>query len=264
MGNEKFVSRIGFVDLCADNPQRILRISEKPVLDIGEPGSFDDNGVVPIQLLKHDGRLMLIYVGFQLGTQIPYTLFPGIAYSDDGGSTFYREKTVPFLDRIQKERFIRTAPHLIYENGKWKIWYLGGDDWIVVNGNRKPVYRLFCLETDSLERTNERGRLVFDISEEIHGYGRPILRKSLSGGWDMFYSSRYRDHGYKLEWAHSVDRENWMHLGELPGFNHQRAAWESDMTCFGHPLTVGKQEYLFYNGNNYGRSGFGWAERINE
>ena len=33
------------------------------------------------------------------------------------------------------------------------------------------------------------------------------------------------------------------------------------MTCFGAPLTVDKRELLFYNGNQFGRTGFGIAWR---
>jgi hypothetical protein len=38
-------------------------------------------------------------------------------------------------------------------------------------------------------------------------------------------------------------------------------AWHSAMTCFGAPCRVGEVEYLFYNGNRFGRSGGGVACR---
>ena len=41
------VSRIGFVDVSADNPAEVISVSPEPVLDIGIPGAFDENGVVP-------------------------------------------------------------------------------------------------------------------------------------------------------------------------------------------------------------------------
>ena len=39
------VGRIGYVDVNKNNPLKIINISSSPVLDIGEPGTFDDNGV---------------------------------------------------------------------------------------------------------------------------------------------------------------------------------------------------------------------------
>ena len=44
------VGRIGYVDVEAANPLRVLQVSREPVLDIGVPGTFDDNGVMPISL----------------------------------------------------------------------------------------------------------------------------------------------------------------------------------------------------------------------
>ena len=43
----KGVSRVGFVDVSADNPAEVIGCSREPALDIGVPGAFDENGVVP-------------------------------------------------------------------------------------------------------------------------------------------------------------------------------------------------------------------------
>src|SRR5262245_17546081 len=51
------VGRIGYIDLDEDDPRRVLRAAREPSLDIGEPGMFDDNGVLPSSVVKHDGKL---------------------------------------------------------------------------------------------------------------------------------------------------------------------------------------------------------------
>ena len=38
------ISRIGFIDVAADNPKKILYIHQEPILDLGQNGCFDDNG----------------------------------------------------------------------------------------------------------------------------------------------------------------------------------------------------------------------------
>ena len=57
------VGRIGYVDVNPDNPTEIIEVSRKPVLDIGRRGCFDDNGVVPISILKKDNKIFLYYIG---------------------------------------------------------------------------------------------------------------------------------------------------------------------------------------------------------
>ena len=65
------VGRIGFVDLNPNNPTEIIAVSEEPALDVGLPGTFDDNGVVATSIVQmDDGRLFLYYAGFELSHHI--------------------------------------------------------------------------------------------------------------------------------------------------------------------------------------------------
>jgi len=38
------------------------------------------------------------------------------------------------------------------------------------------------------------------------------------------------------------------------------AGWDSDATCYPAVIQMGNRTLLFYNGNGYGRTGFGVAE----
>jgi predicted GH43/DUF377 family glycosyl hydrolase len=61
------VSRVGYVDVDAEDPARVVRVSAQPVLDVGIPGTFDENGVVPCAVLERDGGLHLYYAGYKVG-----------------------------------------------------------------------------------------------------------------------------------------------------------------------------------------------------
>ena len=50
------VGRLGFVDLDARNPLRVLRVADRPVLDIGVAGTFDENGLTPMCIVENEGR----------------------------------------------------------------------------------------------------------------------------------------------------------------------------------------------------------------
>ena len=54
--DETTVGRIGFVDILADNPSEVVKVSEEPVLDIGRPGAFDENGLLPTSIVDVDGH----------------------------------------------------------------------------------------------------------------------------------------------------------------------------------------------------------------
>jgi predicted GH43/DUF377 family glycosyl hydrolase len=70
--DENNVGRIKFIDVDAKNPQKIIDAPNKIILDIGEDGAFDDNGVVPISIVRDGDKILLYYIGFQLGVKTPY------------------------------------------------------------------------------------------------------------------------------------------------------------------------------------------------
>src|SRR6185437_9982518 len=93
------LSRIGYVDVRADDPAAVVRVSAEPVLDIGRAGCFDDNGMILGDLVDAPGGLHLFYVGFQRVARAKFLAFSGLAVSRDGGNCFRRVQETPILDR---------------------------------------------------------------------------------------------------------------------------------------------------------------------
>jgi hypothetical protein len=255
------VGRVGYVDVDASDPRRVLAVSRRPVLDVGEPGTFDDNGVNPVCLVEHGGRTLLYYVGWQLGVRVRYYLFVGLAVSDDGGESFRRCSRVPVLDRSDGERFVRTAANVRLEGGVWKMWYVGGSEWLEVGGKSVPSYRLRYLESQDGLHWGPSGRLCLDFNPpDEYGFGRPfVVRKG--DGYAMWYSIRSVSKGYRLGYAESPDGLAWERKDHEVGIDVSPAGWDSEMMCFSSLVSVGGATYLFYNGNNYGETGFGVAVR---
>ena len=94
------IGRPGYLDVLVDNPFKVINYSEKPLLEIGSEGSFDDNGLILCSVLKNpDDSLFMYYAGFELCNKIRYRLLTGLAISKDGGNTFKRFSRVPILER---------------------------------------------------------------------------------------------------------------------------------------------------------------------
>src|SRR5262245_38778895 len=60
--DEHRFGRIGFVELDARDPTRILDESTEPLLDLGEPGAFDDCGVNASCAIDVGGTTFLYYI----------------------------------------------------------------------------------------------------------------------------------------------------------------------------------------------------------
>jgi hypothetical protein len=256
----EMVGRVGYVDVDAANPSRVLRVSREPVLDIGEPGAFDENGVVPTCTLEVEGRLYMYYVGYQLGWQVRYYQFEGLAVSDDGGDSFRRVRRVPVIERSDPEMLNRTSAFVRRRGPRFQMWYVGGSDWTVVNGKALPMYTIKYLESDDPARWGPEGRVCIDYeSEDEHAFGKPFVIED-GGLHKMFYSVRTRSKGYRLGYAESADGVSWERKDSEVGLDVSASGWDSEMVAYAAVVRLPGRAYMFYNGNNLGESGFGYAE----
>jgi hypothetical protein len=76
----------------------------------------------------------------------------------------------------------------------------------------------------------------------------------------MFYSAGTETEGYRLAYAESEDGIVWQRKDEEIGIDVASNGWDSEMQCYPSVVSAGERTFLFYNGNNYGKDGFGYAE----
>lgn len=257
--DEISVGRIGYVDVRVSDPTRPLAVAEQPVFDIGAPGTFDDNGVIPCCTIRDATGLRLYYSGFQKQTKIPYTIFSSVATGDAAGKGFVRASSAPSLDRTESELFFRAAPFVLYDEGRWRMWYIGGSSW-TDDGMGKPLPLYSLRHTQSRDGLEWRGPSVECLApagpEEI-GFGRPFILRQTSG-YRMWYSVRKRK-GYGLGYAESADGLGWVRKDEAAGISCSDGGWDSEMICYTAVVPADGGWLMFYNGNGYGRTGVGVA-----
>lgn len=256
------ISRIGYVDVDADNPTKVLHVSEKPVLDRGRDGCFDDNGVIMGHVLQEQGRLLMYYVGFQLVKRAKFLAFTGLAESFNGGETFQRVSEAPVLDRSIEGNMIRAVHTAMFENGVWKIWYAVGDDWQLINGVPYPKYNIWYSESVDGRVFPERGTLCVDVQGDEYRIGRPSVYRTAQG-YMMFYTKGgVSGEDYFPGVAYSLDGIHWERKDKEFGLSLGEASFDDRHLCYPRLITANGRTFCFYNGNNMGAEGFGVAELL--
>jgi hypothetical protein len=257
--------RIGYVDVHPKNPSEIVSVSPNPVLDVGRPGCFDDNGVVPISILRVNGKVYLYYIGFQLGIQVPYYMFCGLAVSTDNGNSFERYSDVPVLDRRDNDLYARCGCFVMHDadDGLFKMWYVGshGKGWTKNDsGKMLPLYMMkYISSSDGIHWDTEPplNCLEYATADE-HGFGRPYVFKE-NGVYKMYYSIRTYSRGYYIGYAESTDGIKWKRMDDQTGITTSANGWDSQNLSYPVLFHKGKI-FMFYNGNGCGKTGFGYAE----
>lgn len=257
--DERGVSRIGFVDVSAENPKIVVRFSEKPVIDIGIPGSFDENGVVPCHAIRAGKEVYLYYAGYQLGQKVKFFVFGGLAISNDNGETFTRYSRVPITDRTDKELFFRVIHTVIHEDEVFKAWYGAGDSFIYLGSKPYPSYNIRYMTSPDGKKFGTDYNICIDFAnDDEYRVARPWVVKS-GGIYRMFYYIATRLSGFRLAYAESVNGVEWVRRDEEIGIERSLTGWDADMIAYPSVIACLGKYYMFYNGNNYGEDGFGCA-----
>jgi hypothetical protein len=263
--DEEGRARIGAVDVAADDPRRILHLHDDPILPLGAPGTFDDNGMMPSWLVNFEGIKYLYYIGWNPQVTVSYRLAIGLAVSEDGGRTFRRYALGPICDRDLDEPFFNTAPCVLREDGRWRMWYVSCTGWETINRRPEPRYHIKYAESGDGVHWRRTGLVCVDYDEFTKAIGRPAVVYD-NGLYRMWYSYRgiagYRTDphaSYRLGYAESTDGLKWVRRDDVVGIDRSGAGWDSEMIEYAQVAELRGRWHCFYNGNGFGRSGFGLA-----
>jgi len=260
---------ISYADLDINNLKIVLRLSSKPVLELGRPGTFDEHGTMPSSIVAEGDNVFLYYSGWQRSTGVPYNNYTGCALSIDGGDTFKKIYEAPILDRNYKELFSATSPSVIKEENIWKMWYCSGVNWLIINNKCEHVYDIKYAESfDGIKwKQNIVTAIPQNTSEEAITKPTVIKIDGMYHMWFCYRGSRSFRKGvesYKIGYAHSPDGIKWQRLNERAGITLSKSGWDSKMIAYPEVADILGTKYLFYNGNGFGKSGFGYAKLKHE
>ncbi len=263
------ISRITYIDVSAQNPGKIVNIADKVILDIGEPGCFDDNGVILGDVIKVNNKLYMYYVGFQHVQKVKFFAFSGLAISENQGETFYRYSQTPILDRSNTGRFGRCIHTVLYENNIFKCFYAVINDWKYINNIPYPVYDIWYTESGD-GMVFPKGDNCFCVGTKGNEYriGRPKVYYN-NGLYEMYYTRDLvyytRDlvsKEYITGYAESEDGIHWVRKDDCLNLYKPDKGFDSEMACYPVKLETKYGTYIFYNGNGMGKTGVGYAKIV--
>lgn len=260
------VSRIGYVDLSSIDPTIVLNYSKEPVLDIGRPGAFDDNGLILGDVIRLDNNLVrMYYVGFQKVDKVKFLAFTGMAESKDGGFSFTRYSDAPVLDRAENALYINAVHTAIFENGIWKFWCGVGDSWKTINNQVYPAYSTWYAESENGVTDIRLVKNCLSPATNEYRLGRPRVTK-FSDHYEMLFTYDTIQKRYKAGYATSKDGIIWeRNDSKLANFNIRNYKdFDNQMACYPSRFFVGDIEYLFYSGNGMGFTGLGLAKAVSQ
>ncbi len=264
-------SLIAKIELDSANPLNIQKVQSDPIMSLGKLGSFDDCGMMPSSVVDWAGVKYLYYIGWNVRNTVPYHNSVGLAFSDDGGKSYHRAFEGPVMDRTAEEPYFCATTCVRIENGIWRNWYLSCTGWRMIDGRAEPRYHLKYAESVDGINWKREGRVAINYADLAEG---GVVRASVLKNGDiycMWYCYRgisgYRsscESSYRIGYAESGDGLVWRRMDDLAGIGLSDEGWDSFMLAYPEVVDVAGRRLMFYNGNGFGQTGFGYAEFTKE
>jgi len=256
-----------FIDVDPSEPSKVIAINQQPMMLLGRPGTFDDSGISPVSILRRDDEDRMYYVGWKrrrYGVSIETSI--GLALLHDDGNRLTRAFEGPILGQDINHPFMTAAPFVLYEAGRYKMWYCSGTDWRMANDNPEPIYTVFYAESEDGITWKPYQDPVIEYAYDGEIVSAPWVIKVRDQYW-MWYSKRgYRtkaEKNFSVGYAYSEDGIRWQRADHLAGITVSSQGWDSEMVCYPSFYVFGKKIYMLYSGNNVGRGGIGYAAADN-
>ena len=151
-GSGQYISYSAYVDLDRRNLFRVRQVAERPILELGGLGEFDEFGTYPVSVIRQGGELRAYYAGWTRCESVPFNVAIGCAVSVDDGRTFRKLGNGPVLGYSPHEPFVLSGPKIRFFEGQWYLYYIAGRKWKLHAGRAEPVYKIrMAVSDDGLE-----------------------------------------------------------------------------------------------------------------
>ncbi len=152
------------------------------------------------------------------------------------------------------------------------MWYIYGTKLIKPNGSApERVYKIAHAESTDGISWRRDSKLIISDKYEHECQALPTVIK-INNTLHMYFCYRKafdfrknRENGYRIGYAYSENNIDWTRADDQSGIDiGQENDWDSDMMCYPHLFQIGEKIFMLYNGNDFGRYGFGFAELVND
>jgi hypothetical protein len=264
----KYLSHVAFVDMDK-SLERVLRASADEVIPLGGLGCFDEHGIFPMTVIRHSGKVYGYTCGWSRRVSVSVETAIGLAVSEDEGQTFSRVGPGPVLGPSLHEPFLVGDGSVAVIGRTFHMWYIFGTAWSAPKAT-DPAERTYKIghatSLDGVHWETEQGRQI--VQDELgpdESQAMPSVVE-IDGRYHMFFCHRqstdFRTNparGYRLGHAVSDNLTDWVRDDADTWLKGEPQDWDGQMQCYPHAFKADGNVFLLYNGNEFGRFGFGAA-----
>jgi len=252
--NRENRSSVSFVDV--DICRRVVvSASQETAFRYGEDDSFYSHGVSIGNCYRSGEKEYILFMGWQIRH--------GGHWRGDVGrlrlernEKLYLDPGTPFMESDEEDPISLSYPWVMFDDGIYKMWYGSTIDWKVENGEMIHVIK-YATSKDGENWEKHGLSIPYEIGV-AQAFSRPSVIRDETG-YHMWFSYRSGSGAkYRIGYASSTDGVKWERHKEC-GIDVSNEGWDSEMICYPFVFDHEEKRYMLYNGNAYGKDGFGLA-----
>ena len=250
-------SSVGAVDVDIVR-QQVVRDHQEPFFQHGVEGSYFADGVSIGNCYSAGGNLYMLFMGWQSPDDGHWRGDIGrLKVNPD--LTLQLDSEAPFMGSDETDPISLSYPWVLEnQDGSFSMWYGSTLSWDAGNGEMLHVIN-YASSLDGHHWQRHGLSVPYEIGQ-AQAFSRPAVIRNNDGSYDMWFSYRSgAGEAYRIGYANSPEGENWQLDIQNAGINVSSTDWDSDMIEYPYVLNHKGRYYLFYNGNGYGKTGFGMA-----
>lgn len=255
--DERNRSSVGAVDIDILE-LRVVKEHYLPFFEHGPEGSFFADGVSIGNCYEVDGIRYMLFMGWQnpenghwrgdIGRLI---LAPDLALELESPQPFVScDETDPISLSYP---WVQSSP----ESG-FNMWYGSTLTWNAGNGEMLHVIH-HASSLDGHHWLRSGLAVPFELGR-AQAFSRPTVVQNEEGDFEMWFSYRSGSgEKYRIGYATSENGVNWKLDLDNAGIAVSARGWDSEMIEYPFVFDHEGNRYMLYNGNGYGKTGFGLA-----
>ncbi|OUS10666.1 hypothetical protein A9Q89_10660 [Gammaproteobacteria bacterium 53_120_T64] len=255
-------SSVGAVDVDIVRRQ-VVREHSHPFFENGAEDSFYTDGVSIGNCYEVDGKRYMLFMGWQT----PH----GEHWRGDIGRLIVKQdlsleldQDSPFMATNKIDPISLSYPWVLEsEGGGFSMWYGSTTAWDAGNGEMLHVIN-YASSADG-HRWDRTGLAIPYELGIAQAFSRPTVARDTEGGYEMWFSYRSGTGAlYRIGYAVSKDGKTWSLALNAVGIDVSADGWDSEMIEYPFVFDHKGRRYMLYNGNGYGKTGFGVAVSVHE
>jgi hypothetical protein len=250
-------SSVGAVDVDVVK-RKVIHVHRQPFFEHGPEFSFYADGVSIGNCYQVAGKQYMLFMGWQAPK--------GGHWRGDIGRLVVKpdlslalDSAIPFMTSDEVDPISLSYPWVTEnEGGGFSMWYGSTSTWDAGNGEMVHTIN-FASSLDGHHWVREGLAVPYELGI-AQAFSRPTVTRDALGAHEMWFSYRSgTGQKYRIGSAVSTDGQAWALALNNSGIDVSDDGWDSEMIEYPFVFDHKDQRYMLYNGNGYGKTGFGLA-----